>query len=202
MTERIKTLIANLKHLPGVYLMHDKDDTIIYVGKAKDLYKRVSQYFLRPQSGKVFKMVTNVEYFETIITANEKEALVLEMNLIQKYYPRYNILLKDGSHYPYIALKKKGDPILTIKRNDKDKNYDYFGPFPNSGAAYQTISLLNKIFPIRKCQTLPSTTCLYYHLGQCLGPCVNKIDEEVFNNIREEIKSFMRGNNQKQDATS
>lgn len=200
MTERIKTLIENLKHLPGVYLMHDKDDNIIYVGKAKDLYKRVSQYFLRPQSGKVFKMVTNVEYFETIITANEKEALVLEMNLIQKYYPRYNILLKDGSHYPYIALKKKGDPILVIKRNDKDKNYDYFGPYPNSGAAHQTISLLNKIFPIRKCQTLPSTTCLYYHIGQCLGPCVNKIDEEVFNNIREDIKSFMRGNNQKQKA--
>lgn len=200
MTEKIKTLIANLKHLPGVYLMHDKDDNIIYVGKAKDLYKRVSQYFLRPQSGKVFKMVTNVDYFETIITANEKEALVLEMNLIQKYYPRYNILLKDGSHYPYIALKKKGDPILVIKRNNKDKNYDYFGPFPNSGAAYQTISLLNKVFPIRKCQTLPSSTCLYYHLGQCLGPCINKIDEEVFNSMREEIKSFMRGNNQKQKA--
>ena len=200
MTEKIKTLINNLKHLPGVYLMHDKDDNIIYVGKAKDLQKRVSQYFLRPQSGKVFKMVTNVDYFETIITANEKEALVLEMNLIQKYYPRYNVLLKDGTHYPYIALKKKGDPILAIKRNDKDKNYDYFGPFPNSGAAFQTINLLNKIFPIRKCQTLPTTTCLYYHLGQCLGPCVNKIDEETFNNIREEIKSFMRGNNQKQKA--
>ena len=200
MTERIKTLIANLKHLPGVYLMHDKDGNIIYVGKAKDLYKRVSQYFLRPQSGKVFKMVTNVEYFETIITANEKEALVLEMNLIQKYYPRYNVLLKDGSHYPYIALKKKGDPILVIKRNNKDKNYDYFGPFPNSGAAYQTISLLNKIFPIRKCQALPTSTCLYYHLGQCLGPCVNKIDEEVFNGLREEIKAFMRGNNSKQKA--
>ena len=200
MTEKIKTLIANLKHLPGVYLMHDKDDNIIYVGKAKDLFKRVSQYFLRPQSGKVFKMVTNVDYFETIITANEKEALVLEMNLIQKYYPRYNILLKDGSHYPYIALKKKGDPILQIKRNDKDKNYDYFGPFPNSGAAFQTISLLNKVFPIRKCQTLPTTTCLYYHLGQCLGPCVNKIDDEVFEQMREDIKSFMRGNNQKQKA--
>ena len=200
MTEKIKTLIANLKHLPGVYLMHDKDDNIIYVGKAKDLYKRVSQYFLRPQSGKVFKMVQNVDYFETIITANEKEALVLEMNLIQKYYPRYNILLKDGSHYPYIALKKKGDPILQIKRNDKDKNYDYFGPFPNSGAAFQTISLLNKVFPIRKCQTLPSTTCLYYHLGQCLGPCVNKIDDATFEQMREDIKSFMRGNNQKQKA--
>ena len=198
MTEKIKTLIANLKHLPGVYLMHDKDDNIIYVGKAKDLYKRVSQYFLRPQSGKVFKMVSNVDYFETVITANEKEALVLEMNLIQTHYPRYNVLLKDGSHYPYIALKKKGDPLLMIKRNNKDKNYDYFGPFPNSGAAYQTISLLNKIFPIRKCQTLPSSTCLYYHLGQCLGPCINKIDDEVFDSIREEIKAFMRGNNQKQ----
>ena len=200
MTEKVKTCIANLKHLPGVYLMHDKDDNIIYVGKAKDLFKRVSQYFLRPQSGKVFKMVTNVDYFETIITANEKEALVLEMNLIQKYYPRYNILLKDGSHYPYIALKKKGDPILQIKRNDKDKNYDYFGPFPNSGAAFQTIYLLNKVFPIRKCQTLPATTCLYYHLGQCLGPCVNKIGDEVFEQMREDIKSFMRGNNQKQKA--
>ena len=198
MTEKIKTLIANLKHLPGVYLMHDKDDNIIYVGKAKDLYKRVSQYFLRPQSGKVFKMVSNVDYFETVITANEKEALVLEMNLIQTHYPRYNVLLKDGSHYPYIALKKKGDPLLMIKRNNKDKNYDYFGPFPNSGAAYQTISLLNKIFPIRKCQTLPSSTCLYYHLGQCLGPCINKIEDEVFDSIREEIKAFMRGNNQKQ----
>ena len=200
MTEKLKSLIANLKHLPGVYLMHDKDDNIIYVGKAKDLFKRVSQYFLRPQSGKVFKMVSNVDYFETIITANEKEALVLEMNLIQKYYPRYNVLLKDGSHYPYIALKKKGDPLLVIKRNNKDKNYDYFGPFPNSGAAYQTISLLNKIFPIRKCQTLPSSTCLYYHLGQCLGPCTNKIDEEIFNSIREDIKQFMKGNNQKQKA--
>ena len=200
MTEKIKTLIANLKHLPGVYLMHDKDDNIIYVGKAKDLYKRVSQYFLRPQSGKVFKMVTNVDYFETIITANEKEAFVLEMNLIQTHYPRYNILLKDGSHYPYIALKKKGDPILLIKRNDKDKNYDYFGPYPNSGAAHQTISLLNKVFPIRKCQTLPTSTCLYYHLGQCLGPCINKIDDQVFEEMREEIKSFMRGNNQKQKA--
>ena len=199
-SERIKTLINNLKHLPGVYLMHDKNDTIIYVGKAKDLQKRVSQYFLRPQQGKVQKMVMNVEYFETIITANEKEALVLEMNLIQTHYPKYNILLKDGSHYPYIALKKKGNPILQIKRNDKDKNYDYFGPFPNSGAAFQTISLLNKVFPIRKCQTLPSSTCLYYHLGQCLGPCVNKIDDATFEQMREDIKSFMRGNNQKKKA--
>ena len=200
MTDKIKQCIANLKHLPGVYLMHDKDDRIIYVGKAKDLYKRVSQYFLRPQSGKVFKMVTEVDYFETIITANEKEAFVLEMNLIQTHYPKFNILLKDGSHYPYIALKKKGDPVLTIKRNSKDKNYVYFGPYPNSGAAYHMIDLLNKIFPIRKCQTLPKETCLYYHMGQCLAPCINKIEESIFEQLREEIKSFMRGNNDKQKA--
>ena len=200
-SERIKSLISNLKHLPGVYLMHDKNDDIIYVGKAKDLQKRVSQYFLRPQVGKVMKMVQNVEYFETIITANEKEALVLEMNLIQTHYPRYNILLKDGSHYPYIALSKKGDPYLSIKRNDKDKkHFDYFGPYPNSSAAYDLITLLNKIFPIRKCSNLAHQTCLYFHMGTCLAPCVNKIDESIYNEIREEIKSFMRGNNQKQIA--
>ncbi|MCQ2800985.1 MAG: excinuclease ABC subunit UvrC, partial [Bacilli bacterium] len=197
MTDKLKQLISNLKHLPGVYLMHDKNDKIIYVGKAKDLQKRVSQYFLRPQAGKVHKMVTNVDYFDTIITSNEKEALVLEMNLIQTHYPRYNILLKDGAHYPYIALKKSGDPYLTIKRNTKDKNYDYFGPFPNSSAASSMVSLLNKIYPIRKCQNLQQSTCLYYHLGQCLAPCVNKIDEETNTELREEIKSFMRGNNSK-----
>ena len=200
MTEKLKKCIDNLKHLPGVYLMHDKDDKIIYVGKAKDLFKRVSQYFLRPQSGKVFKMVTQVDYFETIITANEKEALVLEMNLIQTHYPKFNTLLKDGSHYPYIALKKKGDPILLIKRNNKDKSLDYFGPYPNSGAAYHMIDLLNKIFPIRKCQTLSKETCLYYHLNQCLAPCIKNIEPHVFEELREEIKSFMRGNNEKQKA--
>ena len=178
--------------------MHDKDDNVIYVGKAKDLQKRVSQYFLRPQSGKVFKMVQNVDYFETIIVQNEKEALVLEMNLIHQYFPRFNVLLKDGSHYPYIALKKKGDVTLTIKRNNKDKNYDYFGPFPNSGAAYKMVDLIHKIFPIRKCRNIPKEVCLYYHLGQCLAPCINKIDEETYDSLREEIKSFLRGNNQKQ----
>ena len=195
MTEKIKVLISNLKHSPGVYLMYDKDNTVIYVGKAKDLQKRVSQYFLRPQAGKVFKMVQNVDHFETIIVQNEKEALVLEMNLIHQYYPRFNILLKDGSHYPYIALKKKGDVTLSIKRNNKDKNYDYYGPFPNSGAAYKMVDLINKIYPIRKCRNIPTSVCLYYHLGQCLAPCVNKIDENVYDSLRSEIKEFLNGNN-------
>ena len=175
--------------------MHDKDDKIIYIGKAKDLYKRVSQYFLRPQVGKVAKMAFEAEYFETIITNNEKEALILEMNLIQTHYPKFNILLKDGSHYPYIALRKDGYPYLQIKRNTKDKKYDYFGPFPRSTSAYETIDLLNKIFPLRKCKKIPNTACLYYHLGQCLAPCINDIAKETEDDLREKVKSFMRGNN-------
>ena len=196
MKERIKTCIDNLKHLPGVYLMHDKDDRIIYIGKAKDLYKRVSQYFLRPQVGKVAKMAFEAEYFETIITNNEKEALILEMNLIQTHYPKFNILLKDGSHYPYIGLKKTGYPYLQIKRNTKDKSFDYFGPFPRSSSAYETIDLCNKIYPLRKCNHIPGTACLYYHLGQCLAPCINKVSNETESQIREDAKSFLRGNNQ------
>ena len=195
MKEKIKTCIDNLKHLPGVYLMHDKDDKIIYIGKAKDLFKRVSQYFLRPQVGKVAKMAFEAEYFETIITNNEKEALILEMNLIQTHYPKFNILLKDGSHYPYIGLKKTGYPYLQIKRNTRDKNFDYFGPYPRSSSAYEAIDLLNKVFPLRKCQNIPGSACLYYHLGQCLAPCINDISKEKEDEIRESVKSFMRGNN-------
>ena len=200
MKERIKTCIDNLKHLPGVYLMHDKNDKIIYIGKAKDLFKRVSQYFLRPQVGKVAKMAFEAEYFETIITNNEKEALILEMNLIQTHYPKFNILLKDGSHYPYIGLKKTGYPYLQIKRNTKDKNFEYFGPFPRSTSAYEAIDLCNKIYPLRKCNHIPGNACLYYHLGQCLAPCINKVSEEEENKIREDVKSFLRGNNQEVKA--
>ncbi len=195
MSEQIRMLINNLKHLPGVYLMHNASDQIIYVGKAKDLQKRVSQYFLHPQSGKVFAMVQNVSYFETIITKSEKEAFILEMNLIQKYMPRYNIMLKDDSHYPYIALKKGNDPVIRIKRNTKEKGYDYYGPFPNSTAAYDMVDLVNKLFPIRKCQNIPSTPCLYYHLGQCLAPCIKPLEEGVLSSLRRDIADFLSGNN-------
>ena len=198
MTDKISALIKNLKHKPGVYLMYDINNVVIYVGKAKDLYKRVSQYFLRPQRGKVQAMVHNVDHFETIIMNNEKEAFLLEMNLIHKYMPRYNILLKDDSHYPYIALKKKGDPVISIKRNNKDKNFIYFGPYPSSSSAYQMIDLINKIFPLRKCNHIPKVACLYYHLGQCLAPCINNIDEEIYVELRNDVESFLKGDNQKQ----
>ena len=198
MTNKIKTLIDNLKHLPGVYLMFNQDDVVIYVGKAKDLYKRVSQYFLKPQVGKVAKMVLEISYFQTIICKNEKEAFILEMNLIQTHYPKFNILLKDDKHYPYIAIKKDKDPYLTIKRNNKDKKYIYYGPFPNSSAAYQMVNLLNKLYPLRKCKNIPKEACLYYHLGQCLAPCINKnIDSEIYNKTIEQIRSFLNGDNKK-----
>ena len=195
MTDRVRDSIPLLPHNPGVYLMKDKDDRVIYVGKAKNLYNRVSQYFLRPQVGKVAKMVLNVDHFEFIMTKTDKEAFLLEENLIHEYYPRYNILLKDGKHYPYIALKKKGDPYLKIARSNKDKRseYYYFGPFSTSSYAYDIINLLNKLFPTRKCRNIPVTPCLYYHLGMCLAPCINKIDEDEYSKLYQKIKSFLEG---------
>lgn len=174
MNDRIQAKIDLLTENPGVYLMKNAEDTIIYVGKAKSLVKRVKQYFTRPQEGKVMRMVREIVDFDTIETPTEKEALLLEINLIRKYYPKFNILLKDGKSYPFIALKRKNDPYLKIAYKDNDRNFRYFGPYPNSRAVYSTIELLNKLFPLRKCQTLRKEPCLYYHLGSCLGPCVKK----------------------------
>ena len=197
MNELVKAKVELLSTRPGVYLMKDNCGTIIYVGKAKSLIKRVKQYFYRPQEGKVLRMVREVCDFDTIETTSEKEALLLELNLIRKYYPKYNILLKDGKSYPYIALKRKNDPFLKISYNDKDKNFKYFGPYPNSKAVYTIIDLLNKIFPLRKCQTLKKEPCLYYHLGNCLGPCVNKISEQQYQELTDKINSFLNGDTSK-----
>ncbi len=193
MTEKVRTLLQTLPTKPGVYLMKDGSGKIIYVGKAKDLSKRVSQYFLRPQSGKVHAMVQHIETFDTIITTNEKEALVLEMNLIHEHYPRYNIMLKEGSHYPYIALRKGNDPDLRIMRNNKDKKYHYFGPYPSSRSAYRMIGLLNKIFPLRKCNVMPKAACLYFHIGQCLAPCIHEIPQDVYDDLAAQITTFLKG---------
>lgn len=186
--------ISLLPDKPGSYQMKDKDGTIIYVGKAKSLLKRVKQYFTRPQQGKVMRMVMEIRDFDIIETNTEKEALLLEISLIHKYYPKYNIMLMDDRMYPYIALKKNDDPYLKIARSDKEKGYYYFGPFPNSSAAYRMIDLLNKLYPLRKCRNLPTKPCLYYHMGQCLAPCIRKVDPFEYQNMVEEIKSFLNGN--------
>lgn len=189
----LKQKISLLPDKPGSYQMKDGNGTIIYVGKAKSLLKRVKQYFTRPQVGKVARMVYEIRDFDIIETNSEKEALLLEISLIHKYYPKYNIMLMDDKMYPYIALKKSGDPYLKITRSDKEKGYYYFGPFPNSSQAYKMIDLLNKIYPLRKCQNIPQKPCLYYHMGQCLAPCINKIPDENYQDMVSGITRFLNG---------
>lgn len=193
LSEKLKRLISLLPDSPGVYLMKDADDKIIYIGKAKNLKNRVSQYFLRPQVGKVQAMVSHVDHFDFIIVHTDKEAFILEMNLIQTHYPRYNIMMMDDSHYPYIALRRN-DAFLSIARRANDRRYLYFGPFPNSRDAIKIIDLLNRIYPTRKCKTLGKKTCLYYHMGQCLAPCVKEISSETYQDLYNKIKSFLDGN--------
>lgn len=178
--------------------MHDKNDVIIYIGKAKNLKNRVSQYFLRSQNGKTAAMVSHVDHFETIITKSEKEALILEMNLIQTHHPRYNIMLMDDKHYPYIAIHKEvKDPYVSLSRNIKNKKCEYFGPYPNSKAAYEIVNMINKLFPLRKCNTVPKSACLYFHMGRCLAPCINDVKKEEYQKIIDDIDTFLKGNNTK-----
>ncbi|MBQ8143159.1 MAG: excinuclease ABC subunit C [Bacilli bacterium] len=192
----LKQKISLLPDKPGSYQMKDENGTIIYVGKAKSLLKRVKQYFTRPQVGKVARMVAEIRDFDIIETNTEKESLLLEISLIHRYYPKYNIMLMDDKMYPYIALKKKDDPYLKIARSDKEKGYYYFGPFPNSSQAYKMIDLLNKIYPLRKCRTIPNKPCLYYHLGQCLAPCIQKLDEQKSKEMVTSITKFLNGDTQ------
>lgn len=193
MNEIIKRKIDLLPDRPGSYQMKDKDGIIIYVGKAKSLLKRVKQYFTRPQTGKVAKMVSEICDFDIIETNSEKESLLLEINLIQKYYPKYNILLKDGKMYPYIAVKKGDIPSLKVahKPNDK-KHYDYFGPYPNSTSAYKVINILNMIYPLMEDSENKGNPTLYYYLHELMYPSnsENKNNGEI---IRKKIVAFLNG---------
>lgn len=189
----LKQKVSLLPDVPGSYQRKDKDGRIIYVGKAKSLVKRVKQYFTRPQVGKVARRVEEIRDFDIIETNTEKEALLLEISLIHKYRPKYNIRLRDDRSYPYIALKKKGDPFLKIARSDKEKGYYYFGPYPNARYAYKRIDLLNKVFPLRKCKNIPLHPCLYYHRGECLAPCIQKVDEKKYEERVKQISRFLSG---------
>lgn len=193
MNDELQFLVTNLDTKPGVYLMFDKHGKIIYIGKAKNLKARVSQYFTRPQVGKVKAMVKNIVRFETIVTNTEKEAFILELKLIQTHYPRYNIMLKDDSHYPYIAVTKTGDPVVSIERRATNPNLTYFGPFPASQKAYQIVDLLNKVFKTKKCKGHHKTPCFYYHLGQCLGYCFKEVSDEEIEAVRHDVLTFLNG---------
>ncbi len=191
--EKITDKLAILPAQPGCYLMKNKGGDIIYVGKAKVLKNRVRQYFVGAHDFKTTRLVANIDDFEYIVTASEKEALLLEINLIKKHTPPYNIMFMDDKTYPYLKLSKEAAPRLEVVRNTKDKKADYFGPFPDSGAAYDMAKLLNRMYPLRKCRQLPKKECLYYHIGQCLGPCIRPVDEAVYAQMRNEIRRFLKG---------
>ncbi|MDD8048170.1 MAG: excinuclease ABC subunit UvrC [Thomasclavelia sp.] len=189
----IKDKLSLLPSKPGSYQMKDKDGTIIYVGKAKNLKNRVSSYFNGVHNYKTTKLVEEINDFEYIVTDSEKEALLLEINLIKDYQPKYNIMFMDNSYYPYIELTKEKHPTLKIVRNAKDKKHYYYGPFPDATAARETFNLLNRLYPLRKCKNIPSKPCLFYSLNQCVGPCINEIDPNVYKDITKQINSFIKG---------
>ena len=190
---KIEDKLKILPALPGCYLMKNKDGDIIYVGKAKKLKQRVRQYFVGAHDFKTTRLVSHIDDFEYIVTSSEKEALLLEINLIKKHTPPYNIMFMDDKSYPYLKLTKEAAPVLKVVRNTKDRKAYYFGPFPDSGAAWETAKLLNRIYPLRKCRRMQKKECLYYHMGQCLAPCIQEIDEHVYAEMVSGIQKFMRG---------
>ena len=192
----IKKKLELLPDKPGCYLMKNKDNVIIYVGKAKKLKRRVSSYFNRIHTGKTAKLVSEIVDFEYIVVETETESLILEINLIKKYDPKYNILLRDDKSYPYIELTNEDVPKLSIVRHlGRKKNRDrLYGPYPNVTAARSVVNLLNRIYPLRKCKTYPKKPCLYYHINQCLGYCVYKVDQDKIKQMEKEIIEFLKGN--------
>lgn len=193
MNETIKNKLAILPDEPGCYLMKDRQGTIIYVGKAKILKNRVRSYFTGSHNGKTARLVSEIEDFEYIITSSDLEALILELNLIKLHDPKYNVLLTDDKTYPYIKITNEKYPrIITTRKIKKDKAR-YFGPYPNAFAANETRKMLDRIYPLRKCTHLPNQVCLYYHMGQCLAPCVKDIDKQVYDDMIEEIAKFLSG---------
>ena len=191
----LKEKLLLLPNKPGCYLMKDKNGVIIYVGKAKNLRNRVNSYFKSSHTGKTKVLVSNIVDFEYIITNSELEALLLEINLIKEHNPKYNVLLKDDKSYPYIEITDEKVPRLLIVRPSKlrKKNHKLYGPYPNSTAAKKTIELLNRLYPLRKCKTMGKRECLYYHIGECLGYCCNKIDKQEIDSMVAEITRFLKG---------
>lgn len=182
---------------PGSYQMYDKNDIIIYVGKAKNLKRRLSSYFRGTHTGKTQMMIDNIAYFKYIVTNTELESFILEINLIKKYNPKYNILLKDDKSYPYIEYTRKPYPSLKVVRYLKIKKHKdkvLFGPYVNAYAARRIVSLINRLYPLKKCEGMPKEVCLYYHIHECLGYCTKQVSEEEINKMEEEILSFLRGN--------
>ncbi|EOG9019090.1 TPA: excinuclease ABC subunit UvrC [Staphylococcus pseudintermedius] len=190
---RIKQKLGVLPMEPGCYLMKDRQNQVIYVGKAKKLRNRVRSYFTGAHDTKTTRLVREIVDFEYIVTSSETESLLLELNLIKKYQPRYNILLKDDKSYPFIKITKELHPKLIVTRTVRKGSGKYFGPYPNAYSAHETKKLLDRIYPFRKCDKMPDRLCLYYHIGQCLGPCVYPVQQEEYGRMTKEITDFLNG---------
>lgn len=193
-TEYLEHKLALLPDKPGCYIMKNINGQIIYVGKAKNLKNRVRSYFKSSHTGKVAAMVAEVADFETIITSTNKESFLLEITLIQKHQPYFNIKLKQGTGYPYIKITNERDPQIMITGQIKKDGAYYFGPYPNVYAAEETVHFIQKVFPLRRCNGYQGRPCLYYHLGQCLGACFKTVPEEKYERQVKRIKSFLNGN--------
>ena len=191
-----KEELSLVPHLPGCYLMKNKDNIVIYVGKSKNLKNRLSSYFQREHTGKTMMLVREIDHFENKVTNKEMESFLLEINLFKKYViKKYKSTLDDKS-YPYIELTSDKVPTLRIIRriNVKKVKNNLFGPYPNVGAARKVVEILNRIYPLRKCKTYEKRECLYYHIGQCLGYCTHEVDENKIKEMKSEIISFLNGN--------
>ncbi|AXI09624.1 excinuclease ABC subunit C [Oceanobacillus zhaokaii] len=193
MNQLIKEKLAILPAQPGCYLMKDKQGTIIYVGKSKLLKNRVRSYFTGAHDRKTQRLVQEIVDFEYFVTSSEMEALILEMNLIKKYDPKYNVMLKDDKTYPYLKITSERHPRLLITRKVKKDKGKYFGPYPNVIAARETKKLLDRLYPLKKCNNPPGRPCLYYHMHQCLACSEHPPTAKEYNAIVQEISSFLHG---------
>ncbi len=192
----MKQKLSLVPQKPGCYLMKNKDGVIIYVGKAKKLKNRLSSYFRGTHTGKTARLVSEIADFEYMVVGSETEAFILELNLIKKYDPKYNILLRDDKSYPYIELTEEAVPRLLVVRNinrKKNRHAKLYGPYPNVSAARSVVNLLNRMYPLRKCRTFQKKPCLYYHIGQCLGYCTYQVSKDKIDEMVRDIQRFLKG---------
>ena len=199
-TEHVREIVSKIPYNPGIYMMRDENDNIIYVGKAVSLRKRVRQYFQKnKKTARIEKMVTLVRNITYIVTNNEVEALALECNYIKENKPKFNVMLKDDKTYPYIKITIKDKyPLVYVTRTLKKDGAKYFGPYTNVGAMRQSLEILKQIFPLKRCRlnlekTKLKAPCLYYHIGKCLGPCINDVSLEEYRKMINQVVAFLQG---------
>lgn len=192
MTPEIQKTVKSLPDTPGVYLMKDAKGDVLYIGKALGIKKRVASYFqAKPLAPKIAALVVKIRDIDYIETPTEVDALILEAQLIRKYAPRYNSRAKDDKSFPLIKISGEKFPLITITRAKTNRKATYYGPFTDSRLLREAVSVINTIFPVRKCMTLPKSACLYYHIGQCLAPCIKPEVKGEYNRLIEEVKSFI-----------